>query len=174
MTTITLPVWVFLIAIATPILSLLWIMGTLVKKIRKPKKTQMEQLAVAQLNQVSAQAAQFHNDLLALQIDSIFNGMNAIIETERIKIRSLLNNSYMGGTRAGVGTGLSPSTGMMESESKDQDLALFQRQKDFTEFENEIDDRVHDTALSKSELELAKKMRATQSHAPNHRLEAVA
>ncbi|MGD9365283.1 MAG: hypothetical protein PVH87_06270, partial [Desulfobacteraceae bacterium] len=116
MITIAVPLWILAFLIGMPMLGLLWLLGMLIKKIRKPQKDMLVNAAMQYLNTHQPTPSQFHNDLLALQIDAIFNGMSAIIETERIKIRSLLNGS--GNIGLNTVSGDKPSCVISEMESR--------------------------------------------------------
>lgn len=178
MTTIAVPLWILACLIGIPLLSLLWLLGMLIKKIRKPQNDMLGNVAMQYLNTHQAAHSQFHNDLLALQIDAIFNGMNAIIETERIKIRSLLNGS--GNIDLNKVRGHKPPCVVSEMEAqtesvvKEKDHSVEQQIADYLASGNQPDDIAGEMGISQSEVELAMTIRSLRAKPHDRKLVAVA
>lgn len=178
MTTISVPFWIFACSMGIPMLSLLWLLGMLIKKIRKPEKDILGNVALQYLNTHQATNSQFHNDLLSRQIDAVFNGMNAIIETERIKIRSLLSgNGNIGLNTASVHKSpcvlseMKPQTAPVAEEN---DTSLEQRIANYSASGNQLDDIANEMGISQSEVELAMTMRSLREKPQDRKLVAVA
>ena len=87
MTSITLPFWIFALSFGIPCFIFICLVGFLLRKIRHPKKNQFANISLQQLGN-----SQFHSDLLCSQIDTIFSGLNVILESERLKIQALLSH----------------------------------------------------------------------------------
>lgn len=178
MTTIAVPLWIFACSIAIPVFSLLGLLGMLIKKIRKPQKDILGNVALQYFNTHQANPSQFHNDLLSLQIDTIFNGINAIIETERIKIRSLLNASgHMDLNTAGLDKTpcaipeMEPRTA---PEAKENGPSFEQQIANYSASGHQPDDIANEMGMSQSEVELAMTMRSLREKPQDRKLVAVA
>ncbi len=86
----TLPVWSFALTVGTPSLCLLMLVIGLLRRKRKER-----QRALTGIPPVSMPlfGRQIHQHVLAQQIDAIFNALTAIIEAERLKLKTLALNS---------------------------------------------------------------------------------
>lgn len=178
MTSISVPLWIFACSTAIPIFCLLWLLGMLIKKIRKPETDILGNAALQYFDTHQAKPSQFHNDLLTLQIDAIFNGMNAIIETERIKIRSLLNGSgHTDLNAAGLDQSrcaipeMEPRTA---SAAKENSPSFEQHIADYSASGQAPDDIANEMGMSQSEVELAMMMRSLREKPQDRKLVAVA
>lgn len=178
MTTIAVPFWIFACLVGIPILSLLWLLGMLIKKIRKPAKDILGNVALQYLNTHQTANSQFHNDLLCLQIDAVFNAINATIETERIKLRSLLNGSGNIGLNTVSGDKSSCVISEMEPQTapvaKENDTSLEQQIANYSASGNHPDDIANEMGISQSEVELAMTMRSLREKPRDRKLVAVA
>jgi hypothetical protein len=183
MTEINLPIWLFAVSAGVPALSFLGLLFFLLRKIRKPYRQMLDEAPssfdeapVSFKKEPRSSIPPFRQDLLSMQIDAVFNGLNAIIESERIKIHTLLGN----------GTGLEPApvrsqrppqprTICQPLETADEPIPNLDEQianlADSGEQPEEIAD---ETGLSQAEVELALKMRSTRAAAQPRRLQAVA
>jgi hypothetical protein len=118
----------------------------------------------------------FRQDLLSMQIDAVFNGLNAIIESERIKINTLLSNG------AGLETApvrsqphLQPRTICKPLENTDEQIPNLDEQiANLADSGGQPEEIADETGLSQAEVELALKMRSTRAAAQPRRLQAVA
>ncbi len=120
----------------------------------------------------------FKNDLLYTQIDTVFNGLNAIIESERLKVQSLLRS---GSPQAIDNTShLAEAVPAMDgNQASPQDEETSAAQEQFTMLADESADCVQPeplpaAELSQSEIDLAMRMRSRPEGAPVRKLEAVA
>ncbi|MEJ2158476.1 MAG: hypothetical protein P8X96_24390 [Desulfobacteraceae bacterium] len=176
MTDITIPIWLFAVSAGIPCLSFLGLLLFFLRKIRKPYKDMLSEDPIQSKETPRSQNGPFHLDLLSMQIDAVFNGLNAIIETERIKINTLLNNSVALGsdavhlqpsqlhrTKAQV-----PGKNNKEIPDLDEDIA------DLADAGGQPEEIADEMGLSMAEVELALKMRANRQRSQQRRLEAVA
>jgi hypothetical protein len=87
-TMISQPVWILvsLIGVAD-ILILLWCI-TLIRRNRNRRAMTRDELAL--LQEQPAPSGQFQQNLACMQIDAVFDGLAALIETERIKLKSMI------------------------------------------------------------------------------------
>jgi hypothetical protein len=175
MTDITIPIWLFAVSAGVPCLSFLGLLFFLLRKIRKPYQEMLAEAPIPEKKEPRSWNRPFHHDLLSLQIDTIFNGLNAIIETERIKINTLLGNGSLG----------NESVQLQQHQQSRQALQPLGKNKN--EIPN-IDEQIailadsggqpeqiaEATGLSQAEVELAIKMRTTRTSGQHPRLEAVA
>lgn len=94
MTNIVLPIWMFIIVMGLPSLCLLGLAMHIKnnKQARQFKDESSEQSETPQktdyFNGMTNNS--FQSDLHALQIDAVFNALSALVETERLKLKSLL------------------------------------------------------------------------------------
>jgi len=177
MTTITVSLWVFALTIGIPGFCLLWLVGRLILKKRKSRKEKRLNMALRlHEDQSNVARRQFHNDLLMLQVDAVFNGLNAILETERIKIKTLLNNSGAMGFEPAAFT-MDACAGKempLQRELTRDQHAADEIPADHDAAEGLVNETSDDNRLSQSELELAMKMRASRQRDRSRKLEAVA
>lgn len=89
MTNVALPIWFLTLLVATPSLCLLGLVIRMVKRGR-PKRDAGSDGTIAHTGYNTRVDPSFQHDLHALQIDAVFNALVALIETERIKLKSLL------------------------------------------------------------------------------------
>lgn len=176
MTDITIPIWLFAVSAGVPCLSFLGLLIFLLRKIRRPYREMLAEAPVPEKEELPSWNRSFHHDLLSLQIDAILNGLNAIIETERIKINTLLEN--------GVAPGTEPVRWQQHRPSRPAVRPLEKNKSGIPD----IDERIailsdsggqpaeiaEATGLSQAEVELAIKMRRARTSRPHQRLEAVA
>ena len=89
MTSIALPVWMVITMVGAPCICLF---GALIRmaKLRRQHKCADSDHPTAPFAMKPMMNSAFQNDLHALQIDAIFNALSALIETERIKLKSLI------------------------------------------------------------------------------------
>lgn len=89
MTEITLPFWLFVVLAGIPVLCLLGLVARGVKNLRKATCSEIEApLSPTVFPHING--IDFNHDLNALQIDTVFNTLAAMVETERIKLKTLL------------------------------------------------------------------------------------
>ncbi len=176
MTDITIPIWMLAVSAGVTCISFFSLLLLVLGKIRKPRKELFVRMSHMSHETSQPQNPQFHSSLLASQIDAVFNGLSAIIETERIKMNTLLENAGAVSFDAGsqcrarqrvdgfqpVGT-LSP-----EVHSIQEKIDKITTSGDRTEA---IADEM---GFSQAEVELALKMRSARASRPHQRLEAVA
>jgi hypothetical protein len=182
-TMISQPVWILvsLIGVAD-ILILAWCI-TLIRRNRRHNQRDAacrDDLAIAP--EQSMHVGQFRHDLAFLQIDAVFDGLAALIETERIKLKSMIQppaapvrtespspQKTREDTREVVETAFRPS-GPAPSQGLplDQEIARF---ADSGEKPAAIAGRL---GISQAEVDLALKMRTGDNTPAGCKLEAVA
>jgi hypothetical protein len=175
MTIVSLPIWLVMAAAGIPGLCLFWLVISLILKKSKSRRNSHVQMGSSGCAQPRRSPNRFQQDLIELQIDAVFNGLVALIETERIKLKALMRNN-----------GLS-----MASESHDEvtlrdyesdawenievDESSSDRSIDRHAFSgSEPDGMANHLGLSLAEIDLAMKMRASGKPPEGRRLEAVA
>ena len=101
MTTITLPIWLLVTISGTPLALLIIMLG-----IRLSKRKRDKGLQSAQANQTMQGGRDmipgqtFHNDLFLRQIDAVFDGLAALVETERHKLKRMVDGQVAFGGMA--------------------------------------------------------------------------
>lgn len=89
MTDITLPYWLFVVLAGTPVICLIGVVVKVVQNLRNETCTEIDHpISPVALSYMDTNV--FHSDLNSLQIDTVFNTLSALVETERIKLKSLL------------------------------------------------------------------------------------
>lgn len=169
MINVSIPFWLFgaiVGMICVGLLATALAIGFKVRRLKSKKGRDAEifDRATAMLNN------HFQHNLLGMQVDAVFDSLSALIETERIKLKTL------------VAPSLQSMPASMPQEFQSPAVAQVQDEPAAQVFEEPETDPNHGTAavrhrsssgLSKAERELAEKMRSFQ--AENHRkLEAVA
>ncbi len=122
--------------------------------------------------------SEFHQDLLALQIDTIFNGLVAIIETERLKVKSLLDHSIIQNKDSKI----KPSDlkeeiqweEMDEDDDNDDNMDIGQRIVECSVSGMNPGEIARQLGISQAEVALAMKMLGNSSQQAPRKLEAVA
>lgn len=182
MTEINMPIWLFAVSAGVPCLSFLGLLLFLLRKIRKPYKQMLEEAPRQFKEDPHYSNRPFQQDLLSLQIDAAFNGLNAIIETERIKINTLLGKGIGLGTDSvqpqrhlQSHTPYQPLESTRKVESTKNDLPNIDEQiASLADSGGQPEEIADEMGLSQAEVELALKMRSTRSSTPRQRLQAVA
>jgi hypothetical protein len=169
MINLSIPFWLMGSIVGVICLCLLGVALSIGYKIRRLRSQESEELQSASIT-----AAMFNNhfqhNLLAMQVDAVFNSLNALIETERIKLKALVAPSLQ---HLHV---VDPPEDDAPTLSEEPRSGLNQQDpgpnvgitgQDFPVDDNNIEN------LSKAEIELAEKMR--NFYSDDHRkLEAVA
>jgi hypothetical protein len=171
MSTIILPIWIFVLSFGVPCISLLFLMGFFLRKIQNPKKNEFANLCLQRVEDQQASNRRFHNDLLCMQVDTIFNGLNAIIETERLKINALLNPNIniLFETKARPVEGPKEEIIPHETETREE-----QQMVNIVSSGEDIEEIATELGLSQAEIDLAKRMRSSRESNAGRKLEAVA
>jgi hypothetical protein len=141
------------------------------RKIKTPKKNEAGHLWIQQMGKV-----QFRNDLLCSQIDTIFSGLNAILESERLKVRTLLasGNAHCVGAQATTAETIQ-AMDAPAPQPVDGDAAPVETHFAVHTGADGMQDEVClSSGLSQSEIELATAMGSRAAHPPVRKLEAVA
>lgn len=169
MINLSIPFWLMGTIVCVICLGLLGVALLIGYKIRKLKYQgsevlQSSSITTAMLNN------HFQHNLLAMQIDAVFNSLNALIETERIKLKALVAPSLQP-FQAVEPPADEAATFIDDAETSENQqphepiVGIIQH--DISEEINRGED------LSNAELELAEKMRSFQKDEPR-KLEAVA
>ena len=178
MSTITIPFWIFALSLGVPCAGMLFLMGFLLRKIRNPKKETLAKMCIQNAEDQQGFRPTFHSDLLRMQVDTIFNGLNAIIETERLKINALLspNNPNLFETKTAPVEAPEENTPLKTQEaSKTVEPTLEQQMVNVVSSGEDIDELATELGLSQTEIDLAMKMRSSRaSNRQGRKLEAVA
>jgi uncharacterized protein YoaH (UPF0181 family) len=178
MSTITLPIWIFVLSFGVPCVSLLFLMGFLLRKVRHPEEKEFANLCLRRVEDQQATNQKFHSHLLRMQVDTIFNGLNAIIETERLKINALLNpnNNILFETKSGSVDGPKKEIPLCETQEEQQtaELTLEQQMVNIVSSGEDIEEIATELGLSQTEIDLAKRMRSSRESNQGRKLEAVA
>lgn len=165
MAIISIPLWMFIGAVGLPSVCLIWLVVSLVRKRRKLRLRSASPETIATTMAPYAHFGRFQQDLVALQIDAVFNGLVALIETERIKLKTLIGNNL---------SCTMPECGAELDERPAIDSATI-RQRNSTESpENDPADAEGHLGLSLAEVELAMKVQASRTPHTGRKLEAVA
>lgn len=176
MTDITLPIWLFAVSAGVPCISFLSLLVFILRKIRKPHKDLFVNLSTESKEEVHPQRQQFHHDLLAMQIDTIFNGLTAIIESERLKMNALLNNPVP----ANLDTIPTPSPSYQNLGAQpvqrvsEPPPSLESQIATIAATGGQTDEIADEMGLSQAEVELALQMRSSRKSMEHRKLEAVA
>ena len=93
MPSISLPLWIFAVAVGLPSVSLFWLILSLILRRRKKVRRLASQARLSSMPRPQPIVGQFQQNLIALQIDAVFNGLVALVETERLKLKTLMLNS---------------------------------------------------------------------------------
>lgn len=177
MSTITLPLWIFALSFGVPCVSLLFLVGFLLRKIRNPKKNEFTNLCLQRVGDQQASHQKFHSDLLRMQVDTIFNGLNAIIETERLKINTLLNsnNNILFETKEQQ-VEVPGEISAQETQHAPQPVepTLEQQMVNIVSSGEDIEEIATELGLSQAEIDLAMRMRTSRESSQGRKLEAVA
>jgi hypothetical protein len=185
MTEINIPIWLFAVSAGVPCLSFMGLLLFLLRKIRKPYRQMLDDAPIsfddAPMSFREAPRSvnhPFRQDLLSMQIDAVFNGLNAIIESERIKINTLLSNGTSLETapvRSQPQRPLQPRTICQPLEDADEHFQNLDEQiANLADCGGQPEEIADETGLSQAEVELALKMRSTRAAAQPRRLQAVA
>jgi hypothetical protein len=178
MSTITIPMWIFALSFGVPCVCLIFLAGFLLRKIRNPRKNEFTKMCLQRVEDQQVSNQKFHSDLLCMQVDTIFNGLNAIIETERLKINALLNpnNNFFFETKAGPIEGLKVEIPPHETRDKEKttEPTLEQQMVNIVSSGEDIEEIATELGLSQTEIDLAKRMRSSRESNQGRKLEAVA
>lgn len=175
MVPIILPVWLIGTAIGIPAIALVGLIVSRLRKKRKQKTSRQQVSSPMPSEAGPSAAATFHQDLCLMQIDAVFDGLAALIETERLKLKRMM--AAQGPVQTGepsqsqpaallqregtVGGGDSTAGSISETASTEPPVM------DAREMASRF-------GVSVAEAELAMKFQNISSLGGNHRLEAVA
>ena len=88
----TLPVWVFILSVGTPIICLLMLVTGLLRRKRKERPWIG---AASSAPAVQHFGRHIHHQVLVQQIDAIFKALVTVIEAERIKLNALVMHAAL-------------------------------------------------------------------------------
>ena len=86
MNDITIPIWLLAVSSGVPCISFLSLLLFILRKIRKPQKDMFVDIPIQPKKEHLPLNHQFHNELLQLQIDTVFNGLIAIITSNVLSL----------------------------------------------------------------------------------------
>ena len=175
LTTITQPIWVLVGVIGIADICLLCWCLTLMRRSRKADRRASVQDENSTIMEQWAPSNQFQQNLICLQIDAVFNGLTALIDTERIKLKSLL------GHMASPDLALSQPCRADQSKaneqhdfSEEQTATIAQQIVQFAASGEKPAGIANQMGISLAEVELAMKMQAARRAPAGRKLEAVA
>jgi hypothetical protein len=177
MPSISLPLWIFAVAVGLPSASLCWLVLSLIFRRRKRVRLLASQAQLSSLPRPQGISGRFQQDLIALQIDAVFNGLVALVETERIKLKRLmLNNAPEQVQVFDSSSGAArPEIEIDEWETPAADHNQIERQIARCAAEGNAPDGIaNHLGLSMAEVELAIKMKRARGAHSERKLEAVA
>ena len=88
--TISQPIWILVSVIGLADICLFWWCIALMRNARKANRRVMERETGGPPPEQGIASHSFQTNLVDLQIDAVFDGLAALIETERIKLKSLI------------------------------------------------------------------------------------
>jgi DNA-binding NarL/FixJ family response regulator len=174
MPAISLPFWIFAVAVGLPSASLCWLVLSLIFKRRKRLRHLAYQARLSSL--IRPVGGRFQQDLIALQIDAVFNGLVALVETERLKLKRLMLNNAAEQVLESSGRDARPEAENDQWDTPAADHANpLERQVARCAAEGNTPDGIaNQLGLSQAEVELAIKMQRSCTAQAERKLEAVA
>ncbi len=178
LSTITLPLWVFATVVGLPGIGFLWMgIARLRRKRRAARDARSQVPAGGGISDSVPGPNRFARDLIAMQIDTVFNGLTALVEAERIKLNMLLGGQipvqHMQAPVASIETEDDPEP--QDGETVEPPGGRMGRQiSRALESGQEVDRVAAQMGLSMAEVDLALKLHQAQDRAPQRRLDAVA
>ncbi len=176
-TTFSLPIWILVGVVTFADICLLFWCFTLMRRSRNTNlRAAIPEEAMAGFEQPRIPAHQFQHNLVDLQIDAVFDGLAALIDTERIKLKSLLGQMASPNSCAPRPQDAGPE----ESEDRIGDVVeeqaadLAQQIAQIAASGQRPAGIANQLGISLAEVELAMKMQATRRTAAPTKLEAVA
>lgn len=175
MVPIILPVWLIGTAIGIPAIALV---GLIVSRRRKKRKqrTSRQQVSFPIPSEAGpSAAAPFHQDLCLMQIDAVFDGLAALIETERLKLKRMM--AAQGPVQTGEPLQSQPEALLQREDTVEGDDRAAGSVSETASAEPSVMDAREMASrfgVSVAEAELAMKFQNISSLGGNHRLEAVA
>lgn len=181
MTLISLPIWAFSAAVGIPSISLFWLVLSLIRRKRKARQAHPKPANATPWPERQILTDQFRQNLNAIQIDAVFNGLVALIETERLKLKALMGINIMPETSQET---LTPDS----RNERMENTAAQPNPEDHHAPCRDIDQQIAQCAadgknpaaiagqlgLSLAEVDLAMKIRASKAQKNTRKLEAVA
>ena len=175
MVTIDLPIWIIIAAVAVPGLYLFGRVFLIALKRRKSRKKLASQPESAAYMQPHMPSGRFRQDLMALQIDAVFNGLVALIETERLKLKALVRNNALPGRPESRDGHADPDQGDDVWETiPAEESAINPPVARQAATGSNPDGIANHLGLSLAEVDLAMKMQAARMPHTGRKLEAVA
>ncbi len=175
MTTVALPIWLLITILTLPMLCLAGMLIHSVRHRRQKKSHTASSDISAALDRDRGDfgmKSEFQQDLWALQIDAVFNALSALIETERIKLKSLLHPAPAYFPQTPVSK--SPADPQLADCERPAQLSLNQQIAERAATGASVGDIAAALEISQSEVELAISMNSEHLNGRQNRLEAVA
>ncbi len=175
MTTISQPVWILVGVIGFADICLFWWCMILLRRARDAGECAKAQDEGAPLPVQPLPYPNFQQNLVCLQIDAVFNGLVALIETERIKLKALMHPMV---SNVGADPQICPieQGGIKEEgDSLDgRDMAIDQQIAQIAASGTNPAGIASQLGISLAEVDLAMKIQATRRSQAGRKLEAVA
>jgi len=175
LTTITQPIWVLVGVIGIADICLLCWCLTLMRRSRRADRRVSVQDEMATIMGQWAPSNQFQQNLICLQIDAVFNGLTALIDTERIKLKSLLGHLASPDLPVAQPSRTDPiKANEPHDRPGEQSANITQQIVQFAASGEKPAGIANQMGISLAEVELAMKMQTTRRPAAGRKLEAVA
>lgn len=174
--TISQPVWILVGVIGISDICLLCWCFTLMRRSPKADRLDPAQYETATLPEQWTPSNQFQQNLICLQIDAVFNGLTALIDTERIKLKSLLGNMAtpdLNASRANRAE-QGKTNDQQDHTEEEQPATISQQIVQFASTGEKPAGIANQMGISLAEVELAMKMQAARRPPAGRKLEAVA
>lgn len=171
MTTIVLPIWTIAAFLMVPSLCLLGVSLHQLKNRRRTSNPASRSDDHGWLFGMDRED-RFQKDLFALQIDAVFNALTALVETERVKLKTLLCRNYPSQLETPADMPTPLQKGLHQNASNG--LNIHQQIAQRAVLGETTGDIANALDLSKSEVELALSIHPVDGTHPQKRLEAVA
>lgn len=171
MTNIALPIWLLIVLVGTPSVCLLGLAIRIKKKRTQIKACDQDRSSPQQAMTAMTENT-FQHSLYALQIDAVFNALTALIETERIKLKSLLCPTLSQVPDLPIDRDLVDT--QEEMPLKNQPKGISQQIADKAAAGQSSGEIAYTLGISRSEVELAMSITAAPEKAQPQGMEVVA
>lgn len=175
MTTISQPIWILVGVIGIADICLFWWCMILMRRARDAAGCAMAQDEAGQWPGQPLPLNNFQQNLVCLQIDAVFNGLVTLIETERIKLKSLMR-PMVSNVMADPQACMADQKDVSEPwDSRDeQEVAIDQQIAQIAASGKNPTGIASQLGISLAEVDLAMKMQTTRRSQAGRKLEAVA
>ncbi len=175
LTTISQPIWILVGVIAIADICLMCWCLALIRRSRKADRRHSTPCETATLPEQWTPSNHFQQNLICLQIDAVFDSLAALIDTERIKLKSLLSNMATPDVNAPrANCAEQGKTNERPILAAEQPATISQQIVQFAAAGEKPAGIANQMGISLAEVELAMKMQAARRSPAGRKLEAVA